>query len=512
MKIERTQNAKINIIFGTIYKVYQIVIPFIMRTLMIYEMGMEYAGLNNLFTSIFQILNLAELGIGAALTYSMYKPIAEDNTEEICALLKLYKKCFFVIGCVVASLGILCVPFLGILVSGNIPGNLNMLILYLMYLINTVLSYWLFSYKKSLLYAHQRNDVISKVMLFTSTIQFVLQAYVLVFMKNYYLYLACSIFAQILQNIICAILTQIIYPKYKPEGSLDIKTIADIKKKVQGLITNKIGGTVLRSADSVVISSFLGLSILAVYQNYYFILTAIISIFSIVFESCVAGVGNSLIVETSKKNYEDLKTVTYIVGALICVSCACFVALYQPFMIIWVGKEYLMEFSLVVCLIIYFFLYEIDQLVGLYKDAAGIWYSDRYRTVISAIANLVLNIVLVQYIGLYGVLLSTILALLIIDLPWLLRNVFKTIFLGQSLIGYIAELLKIALYAFISSIITYVICKNIIYGGILGLIIKLIIAVIISVGVFCIAEFRSAQFNKCKRILLSMFRKGKNNA
>lgn len=511
MKIERTQNAKVNIIFGTIYKVYQIIVPFVMRTLMIYEMGMEYAGLNNLFTSIFQILNLAELGIGAALTYSMYKPIAEDNTEEICALLKLYKKCFFVIGCVVASLGILCVPFLGILVSGDIPGNLNMLILYLMYLINTVLSYWLFSYKKSLLYAHQRNDVISKVMLFTSTIQFILQAYVLVFLKNYYLYLTCSIFAQILQNIVCAMLTNKIYPKYKPKGNLDAEIIMDIKKKVQGLITNKIGGTILRSADSVVISSFLGLSILAVYQNYYFILTAIISIFSIVFESCVAGVGNSLIVETSKKNYEDLKTVTYIVGILICISCACFVALYQPFMIIWVGKKYLMEFPMVICLIIYFFLYEIDQLVGLYKDAAGIWYSDRYRTVISAISNLVLNIILVQYIGLYGILLSTILAILIIDLPWLLRNVFKTIFLNQSLKGYIVELLKIAIYAFASSVITYVVCANIMFDGIFGLIIKLVIAVIISCGVFCIADFRSTQFQKSKRVLLSMLKKQKNN-
>lgn len=511
MKIERTQNAKVNIIFGTIYKVYQIIVPFVMRTLMIYEMGMEYAGLNNLFTSIFQILNLAELGIGAALTYSMYKPIAEDNTEEICALLKLYKKCFFVIGCVVASLGILCVPFLGILVSGDIPGNLNMLILYLMYLINTVLSYWLFSYKKSLLYAHQRNDVISKVMLFTSTIQFILQAYVLVFLKNYYLYLTCSIFAQILQNIVCAMLTNKIYPKYKPKGNLDAEIIMDIKKKVQGLITNKIGGTILRSADSVVISSFLGLSILAVYQNYYFILTAIISIFSIVFESCVAGVGNSLIVETSKKNYEDLKTVTYIVGILICISSACFVALYQPFMIIWVGKKYLMEFPMVICLIIYFFLYEIDQLVGLYKDAAGIWYSDRYRTVISAISNLVLNIILVQYIGLYGILLSTILALLIIDLPWLLRNVFKTIFLNQSLKVYIVELLKIAIYAFASSVITYVVCANIMFDGIFGLIIKLVIAVIISCGVFCIADFRSTQFQKSKRVLLSMLKKQKNN-
>lgn len=511
MKIERTQNAKINIIFGTIYKVYQIVIPFVMRTLMIYQMGMEYAGLNNLFTSIFQVLNLAELGIGAALTYSMYKPIAEDNDKQICVLLKLYKKCFFIIGCVVTVLGIICVPFLNILVKGAIPGDLNLLVLYLMYLVNTVLSYWMFSYKKSLLYAHQRNDIISKVMLVTSTIQFTLQAYVLIFLKNYYLYLLSSILAQILQNIICAILTDRIYPSYRPEGELEFEIINDIKKKVQGLITNKIGGTILRSADSIVISSFLGLSILAVYQNYYFILTAIISIFGIIFESCIAGVGNSLIVETPKKNYEDLKTVTYLVGWLICISCTCFTVLYQPFMIMWVGKKYLMEFPLVVCMIIYFFLYEIDQLVGLYKDAAGIWYSDRYRTIISALSNLVMNIFLVHYIGLYGVLISTILALLIIDLPWLLHNVFKTLFVNQSLKKYVIELIKLALYSTISSFISYILCRNINFKGVIGLAVRLIIAVVISCGIFIIAEFKSEQFKKSKKILLSMIKRRKND-
>ena len=112
MKIARTKNARKNILFGTIYKIYQIIVPFVMRTLMIYQMGMEYAGLNNLFTSIFQVLNLAELGIGAALTCSMYKPIAEDDQTKICALLKLYKKCFTIIGWIVMVLGLICVPVL----------------------------------------------------------------------------------------------------------------------------------------------------------------------------------------------------------------------------------------------------------------------------------------------------------------------------------------------------------------------------------------------------------------
>lgn len=504
MIIKRKQNAKKNIIFGVIYKLYQIVIPFFMRTLMIYQMGMEYTGLNNLFTSIFQILNLAELGIGAALTYSMYKPIAEDNEKKICALLKLYKKCFFVIGCVVMFVGLLCVPFLRYLVSGSIPDNLNLTVLYLMYLVNTVLSYWLFSYKKSLLYAYQRNDIISKVMLLTSTIQFVFQAYVLFELKNYYLYILSSIIAQILQNIICAQITNRMYPRIVPQGTLDKDELSDIKKRVQGLITNKIGGTILRSGDSIVISAFLGLSVLAVYQNYYFILTSIISMFSIIFESCVAGVGNSLVMEDERKNYNDFKSVTYIVGWLICISCACFISLYQPFITFWVGKQYLMDFPLVICLVIYFFLYEFDQLVGMYKDAAGIWYSDRYRTIVSAFANLFLNIVLVQYIGLFGVLLSSIISLAVIDLPWLLHNIYKTMFMSQVKKEYIVLLLRFSIYGTLVAGCSYFITSIIHINGMIGIIIKLIIAVAVALMIMFTFEFHRDEFKKCKTIVLSI--------
>lgn len=172
MKIERTKNATRNIIFGVILKAYQIAVPFLMRTAMIYLMGVQYLGLNSLFTSILQVLNLAELGVGSAMIYSMYKPIAEDDNATICALMKLYRTYYRVIGLVIAVIGCILTPFIPTLISGDIPNGLNIYILYLLNLGATVLSYWLYAYKNSILQAHQRTDVVSKVTLVTSTIQY----------------------------------------------------------------------------------------------------------------------------------------------------------------------------------------------------------------------------------------------------------------------------------------------------------------------------------------------------
>ena len=228
MRIQRTKNASRNMIFGVVQKVYQIIIPFVMRTIMIHYMGISYAGLNNLFTSILQVLNLSELGIGAALIYSMYDPIAKDDTKKICALMSLYRTCFRVIGIVIFVIGCLLLPFLPELISGTIPEGLNLYTLYLMYLGNTVLSYWLFAYKNSLLYSHQRTDVYSKVVLITNTIQYILQVYALLVIQNYYVYLAVSIISQLITNILTARVVDTMYPNYQPRGSVDKETIKDI--------------------------------------------------------------------------------------------------------------------------------------------------------------------------------------------------------------------------------------------------------------------------------------------
>jgi len=150
MKIERTKNASRNIVFGTLLKLYQVIGPFLMRTAMIYLMGVQYLGLNSLFTSILQVLNLAELGVGSAMIYSMYKPIADDNKTMICALMKLYRTYYRVIGLVIALVGGFLTPFIPRLISGEVPNGINIYVLYLLNLGATVLSYWLFA-KKSIL-------------------------------------------------------------------------------------------------------------------------------------------------------------------------------------------------------------------------------------------------------------------------------------------------------------------------------------------------------------------------
>lgn len=200
-KIERTKNATRNIIFGIILKVYQILVPFLMRTAMIYLMGVQYLGLNSLFTSVLQVLNLAELGVGSAMIYSMYKPIAEDNNTVICALMNLYRTYYRIIGAIIAAVGLLLTPFIPKLISGDVPQGINIYVLYLLNLGATVLSYWLFAYKNSILQAHQRVDVVSKVTLVTSTVQYALQLLVLWVFKNYYLYVVVLLATQALTNI-----------------------------------------------------------------------------------------------------------------------------------------------------------------------------------------------------------------------------------------------------------------------------------------------------------------------
>lgn len=494
--MQRTKNAGRNFIFGIILKIYQIIMPFIMRTIMIYNIGIQYAGLNNLFTSILQVLNLAELGVGAAMIYAMYEPIAKGDNKKTCALLNLYKKSFRWIGLIILILGLLIVPFLKIFVFGSIPEGLNIYILYLMNLSVTVLSYWLYAYKNSLLFANQRTDVSSKVSIYTSTIQYCLQIIALIYFKNYYAYLAISIFVQILNNIWISKRVDKLYPQYKPDGEVETKTKKMIRKRVLGLITNKIGNTLLNSIDSIIISSYFGLTLLASYQNYYFIITALISLIYIVYQSCLAGIGNSLILENKRKNYNDFNTMYFIIIVINIFSCSCMLVLFQPFITLWVGEEYKLKFSLVLCLVIYFYIYELEQLLGTYKDAAGIWYEDRFRPIITAIFNIVLSLILAKIWGIQGVKVATIMCITLISLPWLINNVFKYIFEKNFKKEFYLNLVKYLVYSFVICYICYMTSTLIKFTGIVSFIIKTIVVVIESITLICLFFYKTKEFKK----------------
>lgn len=506
MKIERAKNATRNIIFGTILKLYQIIVPFLMRTAMIYFLGVQYLGLDSLFTSILQILNLAELGVGSAMVFSMYKPIAEDDDTQICALMKLYKIYYRVIGMVILVVGLIICPFIPNLIKSDLPSDLNVYVLYIMNLFATVLSYWLFAYKNCLLQAYQRTDVTSKISLVIYSIRYLAQFIVLLVFKSYYLYLIVTLLGQVVLNISTAIVVNKIYPKYKANGELDKKVVKDINQRVKDLFTAKIGVVVLTSADTIVISSFLGLTMLAIYQNYFYIITAITGIVAVIFNACTAGIGNSIIVETEEKNYNDLKKFTFLIATIIAVCTNCLLNLFQPFMIFWVGEELLLTFPCVICLCVYYYIYEINTLLNTYKDSAGIWHKDRFRPLITAIANLILNIILVNIIGIYGVLISTFLTMLLIGMPWLIYNLFTEIF-KRSAKEYVINLIKYSSVTILICIVSYYICNLISGYNLIFLIIRVIICCIIALFMWGIIFFKTKEMKESFQLVKKVLKK-----
>lgn len=461
MKFERTQNAIKNIQSGLALKIYQIIVPFFMRTAMLYFMGIQYLGLNSLFASVLQVLNLAELGVGAAIVFAMYKPIAHDDEETICALMGLYRRFYRIIGTIIAVVGLLLTPVIPLLISGDIPKELNVYVLYFLNLGATVLTYWLFAYKNCLLQAHQRADIASKITAITYTVQCVVQLVVLLVFKNYYFYVIAQLAAQALNNVITAIAVDRKYPNYRAAGKLSKEKNMEVNQKIRDIFTGKIGAVVLRSADTIVISAFLGLSMLAIYQNYFFILSSIIAVIEIILSSITAGLGNSYVSESKEKNYKDLEKFTFLFLWLTGVCTCCFLGMYQPFMKIWTDKPLMLEFDAVVCFSAYFFVYTLNRLLSTYKDAAGLWHEDRFRPLITAIINLILNIWWVNIWGIYGVLLSTVVSMVLIGMPWLIHNLFTLFFDKKSMKKYIRQLFCHILVTALAGTIVCLICAQI---------------------------------------------------
>lgn len=506
MKIERTKNASRNIATGLALKVYRTVAPFIMRTALIYLLGVQYLGLSSLFTSILEVLNLAELGVGSAMVYSMYKPIVDDDVDTICALMNLYKKYYRIIGLVVLVLGIALYPFVPKLIHGAVPSDINVRYLFLFYLATTVLSYWLFAYKNALLQAHQRVDVTNNIGLVFDTVKYILQLIVLFLIPNYYWYVVIILVTQIMVNLYTAYRVDRMYPQYIAKGDLPKQSVKEINQRVKDLFTSKVGAIIVNSSDTIVISAFLGLTALAIYQNYFYILSSIIAIVLVLFQSSMAGIGNSIIVESSEKNYSDFRQFTFIIAWVATFATSCLSVLYQPFMLIWVGEDLMVSMSVVVCLCVYYFVYEFNQLMNVYKDAAGMWHEDRWRPLVTALTNLGLNLLMVRHFGLYGIMLSTVIAMVFVGMPWLLHNLFTVIFPHEYLKNYLGLLAKYTVIGLVVSSVTYVSTTMIRLSPWLDFFVKLAICLVLPNILLFIICFKDKEFIATLRLADRMVR------
>jgi len=473
----RTKNAKRNIIAGIMNKIVHLIFPFIIRSVTIQVLGVEYLELGSLFTSILQVLNLAELGFSSAVTYNMYKPLAENDTKTICALLNLYKKIYRIIGTVILGAGLAVLPFLRNLIDGSVPDDINLYILYILFLLNTVSTYFLFAYKSALLSACQRNDIVSNVYTATSLIQFLAQILVLIITKNYYIFVVVQCATGVLNNLLTAYFAKRKYPKYICAGEISNNQKKDIKKRVYGLMVYKLCSTTRNSFDSIFISSMVGLTAVAIYSNYYTIMAAVIGVMGVISSSIIPSVGNSIVTESEEKNYRDMNKFNFMymwVSGWLAICLAC---LYQPLMKLWMGEENMFPFGIAVLFCVYFYVLKMGDIRAVYSDAKGLWYENRFRTIAESILNIILNAVLGYFFGVPGIIIATLISLFIFGFGFSAKILFKHYFTSEKVSRYFLQHAVYAVVTVIIGVITYFGCSLISIDGVVGLILKTLLCI-----------------------------------
>ena len=464
MRLNKFKNAKRNSIWGIFNKLIMMLFPFIIRTIIIKKLGAEYLGLSGLFSSILNLLNLTELGVGSAIVFSMYKPLAEGNNKKISELLNFYKWIYRIIGIFVLMIGLALLPFLNFLISGDIPSNINIYILYIIYLGNSLLTYWFLAYKNCLLQVHQRTDIISKVYLITNLIMYILQIIILTYLKNYYLYVLMIPIISIIRNVLNAFFVNKMFPEFKCEGNISNEEKKQIRKKIMGMFMTKIASTSRNALDSIVISAFLGLKAVTIYNNYYYITNSVSAFLVILATSISAGVGNSIVLDTKEKNLTDMRKANFI---YLLISGFCFsimVSIFQPFIKLWVGDDFLVKDSAMLLFSIYFLVEKSINIIGQYYDANGLWWRGKWKGIIESIANLLLNILLCYWFGIPGVISATIISIIIIGFPFTAHYLFKEYYNYSEKEFVIRQYIYIILLLIVG-IVSYCICKLIPFGN-----------------------------------------------
>ena len=478
MKINRSENAVRNLRTGFLNKIITLICPFIIRTIFIHTLGAEYLGVNSLFSSILSVLSLTELGFSSAIVFFLYRAIATDDNTLINALLLYYRKVYRIVGIVFLSIGILLIPLLPYLVKGTYPDGIQPVTVYLIFLFNTAISYFLYAYLGSLLIAFQRNDLQDKVQVALTILSHALQAVILLLARNYYAYLCIIPIFTILNNLAIAYIVKKNYPQFFPDGKLSTDIKKDIQKKVKGLMIQKLCAVSRNSFDSIFVSLYLGLKEITIYNNYFYIINILTGFLLVFITAIEAGAGNSTATETQEKNYQDMVN-TNIIYMWISGWCfTCLICLYQPFMTIWAGENLLLSMSSVLLFSVYFYILKMGDVRSIYVGTNGLFWEHRYRAIAESVLNIFLNWILGKYFGINGIIAATIISLFFVNFLYGSRIVFKYYFTHFKLRDFFLLHLYCASITVITCVPTYLICSSI-PSSIPGLLLRILICIVI---------------------------------
>lgn len=506
--MSRAANSAKNIVTINISRILIILFNFITRTVLIKTLGNEYLGITNLFTNILQMLSLADLGVGTAIIFKLYQPIEEHNNDRIIALMKLYKRIYEVIGCVIVLFGVILAPFLPHLINDFERFeqlNLNAYFIFALYVFNTASTYWFFAYKQAIVRAHQKSYMLTMSSYLVNIASYGCQILCLIFFRNFIGYTVIIILFNIIQNFVFARIADKHYPFVKQTTSEKVtkEEIKEIIKDCGSLFLYKSNSAIVTASDNIIISKFLGLSAVGIFSNYSVISLSIRDFLVNIVASMEASIGS--INATGKMDWKRniFKTVNFATIIIYSIVSIGVFVMMDDFINLWLGSDYLINsyeyggkihhFSLPLLFGVEIFILGSGAYLSAFRQSFGLFRQLKWRPLFTIIINLAVGIVATKYIGVAGTVVGTIVAfgttVIIVDPIVIIKNS-----LDMSVRSYF---LKNAWYTLVTvgtGSVAWYVCSLIPGEGVLRFIIKGTVCVAVTVIIFFVVYFRSSEF------------------
>lgn len=448
-----------------------IILHFVIRTVFIHTLGKSYLGISSLFSNILTMISLADLGVGTAILYKLYEPIAKCDTKRIKALMYFYKWAYRIIGIIAALLGLCFIPFFPIMINDYQKFQalgINAIAIFLLYLLQSVSSYLFFAYKSAIIKANQREYIVNLVGFFTTIVSGIIQIIFLYLFENFFVYVAISVLSVIIQNMCCAIIANRMFPYIKgsSEDRIGKDEIKGIFKDCGALFLYRMNSVVMKSTDNIVLAAFLGMDIVAIYSNYYIFYTTIKTLVNKVFDAVAHGLGNLHALDTSKHEFEVFETIMLIATIIGATTSVGIFVCADEVIKIWLGFDWVIKqpFSLLFGLEMY--TLAVRAALSKYRSSMGLFRQSAMRPVLGMIINVLISVGTVKSLGICGVLLGTIAA------DWLTFMwldpliIYKYGFNNKySIKGYYFRFIKNFLITCVIAVVDYTICSHLVMNN-----------------------------------------------
>ena len=493
----RSANSFKNLFVSVVAQIITLLVSFVSRTIFVKVLTTEYLGLSGLFSNILSVLSLSELGIGNAIIINLYKPLAEKDEIAVSKYMNFYAKAYRLIGILILIFGFISTPFLQYIVKtdDSIP---NLRLIYFLFVLNSAVSYF-FASKRTIFTVDQKEYVNTINRNMFLLVQNLIQIIVLMLTQSYIMYICIMVLCTFSSNLHISILADKQYPYLRnKQVALNKIEIKDLTKSMKAIMLHKVGNVLINSTDNLIISMMLGVYWVGMYSNYSMVVGMVTTFALIVFAACSASIGNINAVESSEKVYSVFRTMTFLSLWIYGFCSISFVCLFQPFITVWIGNDYLLDMTTVIVIVIAFFLKGIIGVTSTFLDVTKLFLNTRWVPLLTATINLAVSVLAVAYFGLAGVFGGTIVSYLL-TMVWINPFMLYKSGFNKKFREYIGFIVPRIILIFIAGFITYFLTIHVDY-----FVVQILICIVVPNMIMLITWGNTSEFKYISNIIRNL--------